>query len=191
MAKILLGALPKIFPDRRLLICLTLTLAPSFPPFLISSFPPSPNARAHPTQVVLLADGSGAPRGSGLRTCALRPGHLFGERDAILDFFTRLPASVSARGVMTMMYVGNAAAVHILAARRLLRERSGGLHQDPRVRQPRDQDLPLGGSGGGGWRPSFSSVLSGRAVNVGDFDESFSAFYGRQLQPPQVKRPRS
>ena len=74
-----------------------------------------------------------------------------------------------------MMYVGNAAAVHILAARRLLRERSGGLHQDPRVRQPRDQDLPL----------------SGRAVNVGDFDESFSAFYGRQLQPPQVKRPRS
>ena len=35
--------------------------------------------------------------GRGLRTCALRPGHLFGERDAILDFFTRLPASVDAK----------------------------------------------------------------------------------------------
>ena len=57
-----------------------------------------------------------------LKTCALRPGHLFGERDAILDFFTRLPVSMSTQGQMTMQYIGNTAALHILAARELLSE---------------------------------------------------------------------
>jgi len=74
-------------------------------------------SKARAEELVLAANSQNY---QGLVTAALRPGHLFGERDAILDFFTRLPASISTSGGMTMQYVGNAAALHILAARELL-----------------------------------------------------------------------
>tara|TARA_B100000795_G_scaffold268297_1_gene255002 strand:- start:1479 stop:2702 length:1224 start_codon:yes stop_codon:yes gene_type:complete len=69
---------------------------------------------------MVLAANSNDEQGDRLKTCALRPGHLFGERDAILDFFVRLPCTVSTSGGMSMQYIGNTAAIHILAARALL-----------------------------------------------------------------------
>lgn len=152
------------------------TEASSFPRWVPgSSYPPS---KARAEQVVLSADASTtAKAGLGLRTCALRPGHLFGERDAILSFFSKLPLSVAGPPCqMTMQYVGNAAVMHVLAARRLLRERRQG-----------DKGISMSSckSNDDGWaeRAKVSDVLAGRAVNMGDFEESFTQFYGRQLQP--------
>jgi hypothetical protein len=75
-------------------------------------------SKARAEELVLAANSQDHKKG--LVTAALRPGHLFGERDAILDFFVRLPASISTSGGMTMQYIGNAAALHILAAKELL-----------------------------------------------------------------------
>jgi len=76
-------------------------------------------SKARAEEMVLAANSEDT---KALKTCALRPGHLFGERDAILDFFVRLPATFSSEGRMTMQYIGNTASLHILAARELLRE---------------------------------------------------------------------
>jgi hypothetical protein len=110
-------------------------------------------SKARAEEMVLSANGDGD--GSRLKTCALRPGHLFGERDAILDFFVRLPASVSTSGGMSMQYIGNTASMHILAARALLSESN----------------------------TNNKTVVSGQAFNMADRDVSFSQFYGRDLQP--------
>jgi nucleoside-diphosphate-sugar epimerase len=156
-----------------------------FPRWVPNSSYPISKARAE--QVVLGADSSGtAAPATGLRTCALRPGHLFGERDALLDMFANLPVSAAGppHTLMTMQYIGNAAAMHVLAARKLLAERR---------QQKRGGGKSGGGGGGGGCSNdsvpplSFSvqqkEALSGRAVNMGDFETNFTQFYGRILQP--------
>lgn len=106
--------------------------------------------KARAEQIVLAANGKA------LSTAALRPGHLFGEGDVILDIFCKVPATLVQSGRMTMQYTGNAAAMHILAARRMLCERRAA---------------------------ADSPEVSGNAFFMGDFDVPFSDFYGRELQP--------
>ena len=110
--------------------------------------------KARAEQIVLAANGEA------LSTAALRPGHLFGEGDVILDIFCKVPATLVQSGRMTMQYTGNAAAMHILAARRMLCERraANGTSKSP-------------------------IEVSGNAFFMGDFDVPFSDFYGRELQP--------
>jgi hypothetical protein len=95
-------------------------------------------SKARAEEMVLSA--SGCSDGNRLKTCALRPGHLFGERDAILDFFVRLPASVSTSGGMSMQYIGNAASIHILAARALLSNNSNVVGEAFNMA---DRDIPF------------------------------------------------
>ena len=106
--------------------------------------------KARAEQIALAANGDA------LSTAALRPGHLFGEGDVILDIFCKIPATLVQSGRMTMQYTGNAAAMHILAARRMLFERRCD---------------------------SGAVEVSGNAFFMGDFDVPFSDFYGRELQP--------
>lgn len=109
-------------------------------------------SKARAEQIVLAANGDA------LKTLALRPGHLFGEGDVILDIFCKTPVTLRQSGYMTMQYTGNAACMHIMAARRLIHE---GQAEDFQA----------------------STKVSGQAFNMGDFDTPFSDFYGRELQP--------
>ena len=92
----------------------------------------------------------------GLRTVALRPGHIYGPGDPILAYVLASPVGVGPQqSLMSFVYVQNCAYCHVLAACALMEE-----------------------SEAAGRSPGLGPVR-GRAFFVTDFDDNFSDFYCR------------